>query len=140
MCNIGRGGLWCQNWYIPVRQQCFSVVSRSIGDTTENQTRKMVMIQRLSSRKFSFQNLFSGFQWNLVLKVKRKKNVVIVFRESTFIIWILSIVQCVNYWAHMSVRFPHFCLKTGTDPVSERQRFKFYFESGMMAKPKWCRF
>jgi len=33
-----------------------------------------------------------------------------------------------------------FYLKTGTDPVSERQRFKFYFESGMMAKPKWRRF
>ena len=103
----------------------------------------MVMSQRLSSRKFSFSKLFSGFQWNLVLKVKRKKK-----KKSRNSFWrgyihYLDFVHrpvCKLLGSSECAFASLLCLKTGTDPFSERQRFKFYFESGMMAKPKWCRF
>jgi hypothetical protein len=78
-----------------------------ICQPTRIQTRKVVFSQRLSWRKFPFSKLFSGFQWNLVLRVKRRKIVGTVFRDGTFTIWILSVVQCVKYWDHLSTRFPH---------------------------------
>ena len=71
------------------------------------QNRKVVLSQRLSSRKFQFSKPFSGFHWNFILSVKRKKIVGTVFRGGTITILILSVVQCVNYWAHLRKRFPH---------------------------------
>ena len=47
----------------------------------------MVMSQCLSSRKFSFSKLFSGFEWNFVLKVKPKKKMSGQFLERVHLLF-----------------------------------------------------